>query len=73
MSNGAKRSIIRWVHILSGLPLVGFIYGPPAETEQYRFMFRFVFVPLLLLTGFWMWQGPNVRRLLLKSESQTAR
>lgn len=73
MSNGAKRSIIRWVHILSGLPLVGFIYGPPAETEQYRFMFQFVFVPLLLLTGFWMWQGPYVRRLLLKSESPSAR
>ena len=37
MTEAAKRSILRWVHIIFGLPLIGFVYGPPAETEPYRY------------------------------------
>ena len=63
MNQGTQRLIIRWIHILFGLPLIGFVYGPPAETEQYRPMFQYLFVPVLLLSGFWMWKGHLVRRL----------
>jgi thiosulfate reductase cytochrome b subunit len=68
MSQGTNRSILRWVHLLCGLPLVGFVYGPPAETEQYRYMFQYVFMPVLLLSGLWMWKGHLVRRPFSKAD-----
>ena len=67
MTQATQRSILRWIHILFGLPLVGFVYGPPAETEPYRYLFKYVFVPALLLSGVWMWKGHVVRRLMSKS------
>ena len=35
MNQGAKRSILRWIHILFGLPIFGYIYGPAEEVAQY--------------------------------------
>ncbi|MBX7244721.1 MAG: hypothetical protein K1X53_04435 [Candidatus Sumerlaeaceae bacterium] len=67
MSEATKRTIARWIHIIFGLPIIGYIYGPPSEVLQYRDMFRFVFVPVLLLSGLWMWKGHVVKRLLSKS------
>lgn len=63
MNQSTKRSIARWIHVLFGLPLIGFVYGPPAETEPYRYLFQYVFVPVLLLSGLWMWKGHLVTRL----------
>ena len=65
MGTGSKRWIVRWIHIISGLPLIGFIYGPPAETEPYRYMFQYIFVPVLLLTGLWMWKSHVVGKVLV--------
>ena len=70
MKNTTKRSINRSIHILFGLPLIGFIYGPPAEVEQYRYMFQYVFVPVLVLSGFWMWKGHVVRRLVSRGSAE---
>ena len=66
MHNDTKRSIFRWVHIIFGLPILGYIYGPPEETRQYLPYYRFVFVPMLVLSGLWMWKGHVVTRLFAK-------
>jgi hypothetical protein len=66
MSDAAKRSILRWIHILFGLPLLGYIYGPAEEVRQYAPYFRFVFVPVLVLSGLLMWKGAALRRLVTK-------
>ena len=66
MNQEAKRSVARWVHILFGLPMVAYIYGPPSETVQYLPYFRFIYLPVVLLTGLWMWKGHVLRRVILK-------
>ena len=66
MSNATQRLICRWIHILFGLPLIGFVYANPADTEPYRYMFKYVFMPMLLLSGLWMWKGPDFLRLFAK-------
>jgi len=66
MNQSTKRSILRWIHILFALPLLGYVYGPPEEVLQYRDNFRFIFLPVVILTGFWMWKGDAVRRLISK-------
>ncbi|MFO1528262.1 MAG: hypothetical protein U1F77_00695 [Kiritimatiellia bacterium] len=61
MKETTKRSITRWIHILFALPLIGYIYGPPAETQQYLPFFRAIYMPGVMLSGFWMWKGQAIR------------
>ena len=63
MKQTTRRSILRWVHIVFGLTLAGYIYGPPDETRQYLPFFRYFYFPVVVLTGLWMWKGHLVSRL----------
>ena len=66
MSNVTKRSIARWIHIVLGIPIIGYIYSPFDQIPNYAPATRFVFVPVLVLSGLWMWKGHFVRRLFRK-------
>jgi hypothetical protein len=66
MKEVTKRSIIRWIHIIFGIPILGYIYDSPSDTPNYASTVRYVFLPVLLLSGLWMWKGHVVRRLLSK-------
>jgi hypothetical protein len=68
MKDTAKRSILRSVHIVFALPLLGYIYGPPSETVQYLPYFRFVYFPVVVLSGLWMWKGHAIRRLFSRAQ-----
>jgi len=66
MKEATKRSIIRWIHIIFGIPILGYIYDSPSDTPNYASTVRYVFLPVLLLSGLWMWKGHVVRRLISK-------
>ena len=51
------RAIFRWIHIVVALPILGYIYSPFAELPNYAGITRLVFVPLLMLAGYWMYAG----------------
>ena len=55
--NATKRSILRWIHLIFTIPILGYIYGQPSEVQQYAAAARFVFVPVLILSGYWMFSG----------------
>ena len=57
MKSATKRSILRWVHIIVTIPIFGYIYGPAAEVQEYAGAVRFVFVPVMVLSGLWMYAG----------------
>ena len=65
-ASATRRSILRWIHIILGIPIAGYVYSPFANLPDYAGPTRYVFLPLLALTGLWMWQGQNVRRLFSK-------
>lgn len=67
MNAAAKRSILRWIHIIFALPILAYVYGPPAEVVQYVSYFRLVYLPVVIVTGLWMWKGDAVRRLVSKT------
>ena len=69
MNPGTKRAIFRWIHLVFGLTLLGYIYGPPEETVQYISFFRYFYVPVILLSGFWMWKGDAIQRLFSKKST----
>ena len=66
MTEATRRSILRWTHLVFSIPILGYIYSPFDEIPNYAPPTRYVFVPLLVLTGLWMWKGAAVRRLLGK-------
>ncbi len=64
MKEVTKRSIFRWMHILSGVPIIGYIYDSPTNTPNYAWAIRDMYVPLLVISGLWMWKGHVVRRFI---------
>ena len=66
MTESAKRSIARWIHIIFSIPILGYVYSPFADLPAYAPMVRFVSIPVLVLTGLWMWKGHLLRRLFAK-------
>jgi hypothetical protein len=57
MSNATKRAVLRSIHLILTIPILGYIYGEPSEVQQYAAAVRFVFVPVIILSGFWMYSG----------------
>jgi hypothetical protein len=53
----AKRSILRWIHLVLAIPILGYIYSPFAELPNYAAVTRFVFAPMIILAGYWMYAG----------------
>ena len=64
MREVTKRSIGRWIHLAMGIPIVGYIYSPFEQIPNYAPAVRFVFLPVMLLSGLWMWKGHVLRRLI---------
>ncbi|WP_298259828.1 hypothetical protein [Bradyrhizobium sp.] len=60
------RVIIRWIHIICAIPIIGYIYSPFQVLPDYAPPTRFVFFPVMLLSGLWMWKGHLVRRVFSK-------
>jgi len=52
-----KRSILRWIHLILAIPILGYIYSPFAELPNYAAVTRFVFAPIIILAGYWMYAG----------------
>ena len=63
MRDAVKRSIIRWIHVVCSIPIIGYIYSPFEDLQYYAWITRHVFVPVIVLSGLWMWKGHVVRRL----------
>src|SRR5215510_14161726 len=57
MNNATKRSILRWIHLVVAIPILGYIYSPFAELPNYAAVTRLVFAPLGILAGYWMFAG----------------
>ena len=66
MKEATKRSIFRWIHIVFGIPIIGYIYDSPVNTPNYAWSIRLILLPVLLISGLWMWKGHVVRRLVSK-------
>lgn len=69
MTQSTKRTILRTVHIILAIPIAGYVYSPFPNLPEYAGPTRYVFFPMLVVTGFWMWKGYVVRRLLSKQSA----
>ena len=65
-NRGLTRTIFRWIHLIFSIPILGYIYSPFERLPDYAFKTRYIFVPIMILSGLWMWKGHVVRRLISK-------
>jgi len=69
MTQKTVRTIVRWIHIICSIPIIGYVYSPFEEIPQYAPPTRFLFLPMLAVTGLWMWKGHLVVRLFSKNSA----
>ena len=62
LKEAKQRVIVRWMHLVLSIPILGYIYSPFEEIPNYAPMTRYVFVPLMVASGLWMWKGHVLRR-----------
>jgi hypothetical protein len=65
-----QRTIFRWIHLIFSIPIIGYIYSPFDKIPQYAPPTRCVFVPIMVLSGLWMWKGHVVQRLITKGSAR---
>jgi len=70
ISNATQRTIFRWIHLVLAIPIAGYVYSPFEEIPNYAPAVRFVFLPLMVVTGLMMWKGHLLRRLFPKSRDR---
>ena len=70
ISSATQRIIIRWIHIILAIPIAGYVYSPYEELPNYAPVVRFVAIPVIVLTGLWMWKGHLLRRLFSKRSAK---
>jgi hypothetical protein len=64
MTEATKRTLVRWIHLILAIPILGYIYSPFDQIPLYASRVRYIFVPAMVLSGLWMWKGHIVRRLI---------
>ena len=57
ISKATQRTFLRWIHLIFAIPILGYIYSPFEEIPNYAAAVRFVFVPVIILAGYWMYSG----------------
>jgi hypothetical protein len=62
MKASTERKIIRWVHILLSIPVIGYIYGPVAQIPEASMMVRLFFFPVIVLSGLYLWKGHLLKK-----------
>jgi len=70
MKESTKRSIVRSIHIILSIPIVGYIFSPFEALPNYAPKVRFVFIPLMVLSGLWMWKGHVLRRFVSRASAE---
>jgi hypothetical protein len=70
MNDAVKRAILRSIHLVFSIPILGYIYSPFEEIPHYAPAVRYFFLPMLVLSGLWMWKGHLARRLFSKQQPQ---
>jgi hypothetical protein len=69
MKASAERKMVRWLHIIIAIPVIGYIYGPVAGIPPAAAAVKWIFFPVLVTSGFWLWLGNRLRKRLRKKDN----
>lgn len=66
MNDATRRSILRSIHLIFSIPIIGYIYSPFEQLPNYAPVVRYVAVPAIVLSGLWMWKAHAWGRRMAK-------
>lgn len=61
-----ERDVIRLLHLVLSIPILGFLYGPVAHIPRAACFTRWIAVPVVLASGLWLWLKPKFMQRLRK-------
>jgi hypothetical protein len=64
MKSVNERNLIRVLHLVLSVPILGYLYGPVASIPRAASFTRWVAMPVVVLTGFWLWLKPRLLKWL---------
>jgi hypothetical protein len=64
MKAANERNLIRILHLVLSVPILGYLYGPVASIPRAASFTRWIAMPVVVLTGFWLWLKPRLRKWL---------
>jgi thiosulfate reductase cytochrome b subunit len=68
MKAATQRKIMRWIHIIASIPIIGYIYGPVKNFPNAVHTIQWVLFPLIVLSGLWVWKGHVVKNWFKKKK-----
>jgi len=74
MTPWRERDTIRLLHLVLSIPIVGYLYGPVAQIPQAAWFTHWVAMPVVVLSGVWMWLKPRVvKRIYMRRQPMAMR
>ncbi len=70
LSGKQQRTILRYTHLLAGMLNVFFIYTPLGDISEFELLVQIILIPVIIITGVWMWQQARMRKLITKGLRQ---
>jgi hypothetical protein len=64
MTASYERNLIRLLHLVLSIPILGYLYGPVSSIPQAAWFTRWIAMPLVALSGFWLWLKPRLIKRL---------
>jgi thiosulfate reductase cytochrome b subunit len=64
MKASTERKVIRWLHLVFSIPVIGYIYGPVASLHFAALFTKIVCFPVIVLSGLWLWKGQQLKKWL---------
>jgi hypothetical protein len=64
MTSWRERDILRLLHLVLSIPILGYFYGPVEHIPRAAFFARWIAMPVVLLSGLWMWLKPRIVKRL---------
>jgi thiosulfate reductase cytochrome b subunit len=65
-----ERDVMRWVHLIGSAAIGTFVYSPWRNQAGFLLSMRVLVIPILILTGLWMWQGHRMKKFLSSSQQK---
>lgn len=62
MNAARERFMIRTLHLVLSIPILGFIYGPVSHIPRAAFFVRAIALPVVVASGLWLWLKPRFLR-----------
>ena len=67
MKASTERTFFRSIHIMGAAIIGTYIYSPWSSLDWFTLLNQALVIPVLSLSGIWMWKGHKIKAVLRKN------